>query len=58
VSGLCPFETAGVDMKQKPSFKNMPKMQAKKFARLRLERQRQRLRDWLRRLFRNGGADR
>jgi hypothetical protein len=45
-------------MKQKPGFKNMPKLQAKKFARLRLERQRQQLRDWLRRLFRKERADR
>ncbi len=39
-------------MTQKQRFKNMPKMQAKKFRRLRLERQRQKFRDWLRRLFR------
>lgn len=37
-------------MKQKPSFKNMPKMQAKKFARLRREKQRQRARQLIARL--------
>ncbi|WP_447974682.1 hypothetical protein [Nitrospira sp. Kam-Ns4a] len=30
-------------MKQKPTFKNLPKLQAKKFARLRREKTRQRI---------------
>jgi len=37
-------------MKQKPSFKNMPKRQAKKFARLRREPERQRSKQRLDRL--------